>query len=279
MKKLFLFLIFLPFIIRADGYPEQPSNYVTDDAEILSDSQKSSLNRKLKEFEDSTTNEVFVYIAKSLEGRSLESLCQEIFHNWRIGDKEKNNGVLVAIFIDDHKFRIQTGYGLEGALPDVLTKRIQDEEMRPHFKDGDYYEGIDIGIDKLIYYSRHEYKAEMSKQDLRMMLICYGINLILLIILIYGLYKKNQPVKRSTGATTIILIIGIIATLIPLIGIIIHFILLGMIADKKKSGGSYSSSGSDYDSSYSSSSSYDSGSSFSGGGGGDSGGGGSSSDW
>jgi uncharacterized protein len=277
MKKI-IFLLLFPFILKA-GYPDKPSNYVTDEAGILSGSEQSSLNKKLKAFEDSTSTQIFVYIAKSLGENDLAMLCQEIFHNWKIGQKDKSNGVLVAVFIEDHKFRIQTGYGMEGVLPDVLTKRIQDEDMRPLFKSGDYFEGIDKGTDQLMYYSRHEYKAEISNKDMKMILICYGCNLVLFIILLYRLYKKDQTTKRSVTARTLILIFGIIGFLIPLIGIMILFILLGIIADKKKSRGSYSSSGSDYDSSYSSSSSYDSGSSFDGGGGGDSGGGGSSSDW
>ena len=59
--------------------------------------------------------------------------------------------------MNDRKFRIHTGYGMEGILPDLLTKRIQDEDMRPSFKQNNYYEGINNGVDKLFYYSKHEY--------------------------------------------------------------------------------------------------------------------------
>lgn len=59
--------------------------------------------------------------------------------------------------MNDRKFRIHTGYGMEGILPDLLTKRIQDEDMRPSFKQNNYYEGINNGADKLFYYSKHEY--------------------------------------------------------------------------------------------------------------------------
>lgn len=87
----------------------------------------------------------------------MVQISQEIVGAWDIGQKGKNNGVLITVFINDLKFRIHTGYGIEGILPDLLTKRIQDEDMRPSFKQKNYYEGINNGVDKLIYYSKHEY--------------------------------------------------------------------------------------------------------------------------
>lgn len=89
----------------------------------------------------------------------MVQLSQEIAGAWDIGQKGKINGVLITVFINNHKFRIHTGYGMEGILPDLLTKRIQDEDMRPSFKQNNYYEGINNGVDKLIYYSKHEYNT------------------------------------------------------------------------------------------------------------------------
>jgi uncharacterized protein len=281
MKKFLLFL-FLPFFLKAGVYPEKPANYVTDQAGVLSPEQQSSINKKLRSFEDSTSNQIFVFVASSLDGNNLDVLCQEIFHNWKIGAKGKNNGVLIAVFVDDHKFRIHTGYGLEGALPDVLTKRIQDEDMRPHFKANDYYTGIDKGIDQLIYYSQNEFKAsDKESTDITGWVLGYMFNVILFIAFVSFLFKKDPKKKRSSSAKTIWLIAGIVFLLIPCLGAIALFIFVALVGDFKTKGGTYSSGSSGYDSSssWSSSDSSDSGSSFDGGGGGDSGGGGSSSDW
>lgn len=289
MKRLLLFILAFPFLLNAQGIPEKPSNYITDEANILSNDQEQSLNSKLQNFEDSTTNEIFVYVASSLNGNDLSDLSQKIFHNWKIGQDDKNNGVLIAIFIEDHKFRIQTGYGLEGVLPDIVTKRIQDNDMRPLFKQNEYFEGINKGVDQLIYYSKHEFKADDIKEDESpegLFIFFYAFSAAFLLITIL-LARKIQD---KPTAKKVLIILSIIFFIIPFLGsfllLIMIFVALSYRKDLIKtsnvstwttsSDSSWSSS--DSSSSWSSSDS-DSGSSFDGGGGGDSGGGGSSSDW
>ena len=280
LRKLYLLLFLFPFFLGAQSYPAKPGNYVTDETGTLTQEQQNDLNAKLKVFEDTTTNQIFVYVAKSLNGNDLEQLSEEIFHNWQVGQKDKNNGVLIAVFIDDHKFRIQTGYGLEGALPDLLTKRIQDNDMRPYFKKGDYYGGINSGIDKLIYYSKHEFvedEVESFVSGWQSWAIGYGANLLMLLIYIYNLRKKN---KNNNSRNNVFTIIAVVVALFPCIGALILFFMTSWI--QKGSGGGFSSDGSSWSSWSSSDSSWsssDSSSDFGGGGGGDSGGGGSSSDW
>ncbi len=293
LKRLLIFSLFLPLFIKGQNYPAKPGNYVTDETRTLTKEQEGLLNAKLKAFEDTTTNQVFVYMTASLNGEDMAQFCQTIFHEWHIGQKDKNNGVLIAVFKDDHKFRIQTGYGLEGQLPDLLTKRIQDNDMRPLFKQGDYFGGINTGIDLLAYYSCHAFSPDPVKENetksiaplppaefdygkgLSGLLIGYGINGLMLFLYIRQLRKKNRD--RPTRKV-IFMTIAIIFALFPCFGSILLFFMLLFIQDTKgiSSSGSYSSySGSSWSSSDSSSFSSD----FGGGGGGDSGGGGSSSDW
>lgn len=298
LKNCLIWILFLPFFVKAQSFPAKPSNYVTDETGTLSGSAQSALNTKLRAFEDSTSNQIFVYIAPTLDGRDIEGYSQELFHNWKIGQAGKNNGVLIAIFINDHKFRIQTGYGLEGALPDLLTKRIQDEIMRPQFKNGDYYKGIDLGVNELIYYSKHEYVPEsgLSDDDLgsywQSWVIGYAINVLFLALYIRNVLRKktnkSKKQKRKEGngelRKFILITIACIIALLPCVGAMILFFMFIFTSNFSIASGrgSYTGSSSDSSSSWSSSdssSSYDSGSSFDGGGGGDSGGGGSSSDW
>ncbi len=282
MHLLFLLLL-LPCFLAAQ-YPAAPQNYVTDEARVLSREQQGMLNQKLKSFENSSSNQIFVYIAPSLNGQNLESLSQEIFHHWKIGNQKNDNGVLIAVFVRDHKFRIQTGYGLEGSLPDLLTKKIQDETMRPYFKQNDFYTGIDKGISELIYYTAHAYEPEeestFSVKYLGSWLLGYIPNALLIVLFSVFLFKKKPVKKRKPVVKGILFGIALLLALIPCIGAIFLFFMLFLVIDFKKGGGSssysdstyYGGGGSDYSSS-------DSGSDFSGGGGGDSGGGGSSSDW
>lgn len=290
MLKRLLFLLFcVPVFLNGANLPLKPSNYITDEANILSDDQEQQLNSKLKLFEDSTSSQIFVYVASSLNGRVMAEVCQELFRSWGIGQKNKDNGVLVAIFIDDHQFRIHTGNGMEGVLPDILTKHIQDQKMRPLFKENKYFEGIDAGITDLMYYSKHEFKPEDigaagAEDDTLGFIILYVINFILLMVLLFILFKKF---KGTTTARTVFLIIGIIAALIPFIGLVGLFILSiaayanGRSRTLSSQSQDYDNSNSNWGSSWSSSdsSSSDSSSSFDGGGGGDSGGGGSDSSW
>lgn len=289
--KLLLLLFVCSFAVQAQNYPSAPLDYVTDMADILDAGQEAALNKRLKAFEDSTSNQIFIYIGNSSDGRAMSDLCQEIFHKWKIGKEEKDNGVLVAVFVDDHKFRIHTGYGLEGALPDILTKRIQDTEMKPHFKNNDYYTGLMNGIDKLIYYSAHEFvappihKKKTQKENyFASVMMAYGMNVVLLVINIYLLYNAAKNKNKSASARTWTMVVLIILFLIPCAGAVFLFIGMFVLGIKTRegaaSGGTYSNSiDRDTTSSWSSSSNSDSGSDFSGGGGGDSGGGGSDSDW
>lgn len=295
LRKTLLALLLLPFFtFSQERYPVKPDNYVTDRANSLNSEQVNALNTKLKAFEDSTSNQIFVYITSSLNGEDLQQLSQDIFHNWHIGQKGKNNGVLIAIFVEDHKFRIQTGYGLEGNLPDLLTKKIQDEHMRPKFKEKDYYGGINDGIDQLIYFCGHQYVADKDSTIIvenywQSWLIGYSVNALFLILYIRNVLRgkknlsKKQKKKQGNQAVRkgILITIAVVIALFPCVG---GFILVFMVIFTSEfkgisSGGSYSSSSSSWSSSSDSSWSSSSSSDFGGGGGGDSGGGGSSSDW
>lgn len=287
MKYIFLIILVFPLLLRAQYFPSKPINYVTDIANILSDEEEQSLNNKLKSFEDSTTNQIFVYLASSLNGSNIDDYSQKLFHTWHIGQKEKNNGVLISIFIDDHKFRIQTGYGLEGVLPDIVTKHIQDNDMRPLFKENKYYEGIDKGVDQLIYFSKHEFKANENTEEestAGLFIFFYAFSAAFLIIILLLVRKIND----KPTAKKVLIVLSILFFIIPFLGsfllLLMIFIALSFRKDLLKTPrasnwtSSSDSSWSSSDSSWSSSDS-DSGSSFDGGGGGDSGGGGSSSDW
>jgi uncharacterized protein len=281
-RTLFITFFLASFLLFSQNYPEKPSGYVTDKAGVLTTEQISSLNNKLFDLEKYTSNQAFVFIDTSLNGQDMEQTCQAIFHQWQIGQKNKNNGVLIGIFTRDQKFRIHTGYGLEGALPDILTSHIQDEQMRPRFKEHDYYGGLNDGIDKLIYYSKNEYEPEANydAEPNWAVIIGYSVNIILFLV---GLTFFSR-LKRIAMPVRILVFLSL---LIPFVGIIVFIVLYSTARPKGKrkrqrgysSDSGYSAwdstssdSGSASDSSFSSSD-------FDGGGGGDSGGGGSDSDW
>ncbi|MES3004479.1 MAG: TPM domain-containing protein [Patescibacteria group bacterium] len=153
MKKVFLVsLLLLPVFAAAFTVPDKPSTYVNDYTGILalSAEQEAILEEKVANFEKSTTNEIAVVVINSLEGDTIENVAQNIFTAWGIGKADKNNGVLVLVSVDDRQARIHTGYGVEGDLPDLATYYIQQDFMIPAFREGNYFLGIDNGLDKII---------------------------------------------------------------------------------------------------------------------------------
>src|ERR1700752_57523 len=104
MRVLFLALALFPYFIKAQDFPAKPTNYVTDNADVMTPEQEEKLNKKLHDYEKQTTNQLFVYTAGSLNNQKIESFSRTIFNTWGIGQKDKNNGILIAVFTDDRKF-------------------------------------------------------------------------------------------------------------------------------------------------------------------------------
>jgi len=148
-NKLTSFLLFwlLMFsaasVAAAADIPVPPPDPVVDLAGIIDDSVETKLNRYLRELEQKTTAQVAILTIKSLKGQSLEDFSITIAHDkWKLGQKGKDNGVLVLVALDDKKYRIEVGYGLEGILPDSLVGGIGRQYLVPDFRKGDYSSGI-----------------------------------------------------------------------------------------------------------------------------------------
>lgn len=173
MKRLLLlsiiFFIWTAHVFAQKVQAVQPQtkirNYVTDNSSILTPDQISQLETKLSNFEKETSNQVVVYIIPSLNGESLEETSYDIAEKNGIGQKSKNNGVLLFIVTEDRKLRIEVGYGLEGALPDALAGQIIRKEITPYFKQGEYFEGINAGVDAIIAATKGEYKADKKSSE------------------------------------------------------------------------------------------------------------------
>jgi uncharacterized protein len=151
--------------VQAVNPQEKVRNYVTDKSSILTPGQIQLLESKLSNFEKETSNQVVVYIIPSLNGESLEETSYDIAAKNGIGQKGKDNGVLLFIVTEDRKLRIEVGYGLEGVLPDALAGQIIRKEITPYFKQGKYYEGINAGVDAIIAATKGEYTADKKTSE------------------------------------------------------------------------------------------------------------------
>jgi uncharacterized protein len=143
----------------AEELPPPPAAYFNDYAGLVSAADAQRLDAKLRRFAEETSTQVVVAIFKSLPSPALEDFTVRTAESWRVGRKDWDNGAVFFVFVEDRKMRIETGYGLEGALPDQLAARILDNEVRPRFRAGDWAGGLEAGIDGIVAATRGEYKA------------------------------------------------------------------------------------------------------------------------
>ena len=123
--------------------PARPANPVVDLAGIIDDGVETKINRYLRELEGKTTAQMAILTVKSLDGQTIEEFSLAIAHDrWKLGQKGKDNGVLLVVALKARKYRIEVGYGLEGVLPDSLVGGIGRDYLVPYFKKGDYSTGI-----------------------------------------------------------------------------------------------------------------------------------------
>lgn len=167
MKNTFLIIVIslYSFFGYSQNFPAKPNQLVNDYTKTLSKEQVVSLERKLVAFNDSTSIQVAVVMIQSLDGYDINDYGYQLGRAWGIGGKEKNTGVLVLASIGDRKVTIQTGYGMEGVLPDAITKRIIENEIKPNFKAGDYFAGMDAATDAIISYTKGEYKNDSPRRS------------------------------------------------------------------------------------------------------------------
>ena len=194
MKRLLLFLLlffqmaFTPLQAGAAKVPPRPTSsiYVQDQAGVLSRSTRDTISAYSTALARKTKAQIVVLTVPSLQGQALEDYSLTVLRQWGIGDKEKNNGVLLLVAVQDRKSRIEVGYGLEGALPDGLTGRIQDQAMLPYFRQGDYDRGILNAYSALLQTVLKEYN--LTPQDLQV--------------------EKTLPAKQGSSVTVSPLMAG-----------------------------------------------------------------------
>lgn len=168
MKKLFTILLsfFCLHIFAQKSLPKpNPPSLVVDYANIISSHDQQQLNQKLIALDDSTSNQIVVAIVQSLNGEILEEVALKTFREWGIGNKKTNNGVLLLIALDERKVRIEVGYGLEGAIPDITAKDIIERDIKPAFRKGHYFSGINDAVDDIAKAAIGEYKVKRERKS------------------------------------------------------------------------------------------------------------------
>lgn len=164
---------------------------VYDEIDLLSPSQKNSLEEKLIRYSDTTSTQIVVAIINSTEGEYINYLGAQWGEKWGIGQEKEDNGILILLAKNDRKIAINTGKGVEHVLTDALSKRIIDREIIPYFKRDDYYGGLNRGIDVIFEVMQGEYQGTRKNNAVRFPFEFILILLVFFIIFIIIISKSR----------------------------------------------------------------------------------------
>lgn len=134
--------------------------YVTDTANVLSTEDKAQISQILSDYQKQTSNQIAILLVDTLGGEPIADAAVEVGRKWGVGTKENNNGILILVAYADREIFLATGYGLEGAIPDIVAKGIIEREITPLFREGDYAGGLKAGIAALEKHIGGEYTAD-----------------------------------------------------------------------------------------------------------------------
>ena len=210
-KFLHIFLLLMAgFTAVSQNLPKRPEppRLVNDFTNTLTDFQLNELEKKLVAFDDRTSTQIAVVIIHSLDGYDVADYSVKLGRAWGIGTKEFNNGVLLLISRTDRELHIATGYGVEGALPDVTCKHIIEEEIIPELRGQDYYRAIDRGTNAIIKAVQGEYQVPRKKKKLHKDAVILIIVIIMIILATVfgpkgggagGTYTSRRGYRRVGG--------------------------------------------------------------------------------
>ncbi len=139
---------------------EPSGRWVTDRADLLTDGEERALTEKLRGYEDSTSTQIVIVTVPTLDGVPPEDYALALGRSWGVGGQGQDNGVVILVSRDDREVRIETGYGLEGAIPDAVAARIYRNVLVPRFRGGEFYGGLSEAVDYLVDAAAGEFTAD-----------------------------------------------------------------------------------------------------------------------
>jgi uncharacterized protein len=172
MKRLLLIIsLLLSLCALSQGIskvvPARPSppKLVNDLANVLTPEQEQALEQKLVAYDDSTSTQIAVVTMTTTGDYPIEDVALQILRTWGVGNKEKDNGIVILAAIEDRSIWISTGYGMEGSVPDITAKNIIENDILPGFREGNYYRGFEAGTTSIMQAAAGEYTAPEGYAD------------------------------------------------------------------------------------------------------------------
>lgn len=202
--RLLVFIgICLPLFANAQyNIPPKSNKLVNDYAGVLNESQVAALENEAVAFDNKTSTQIAIVTIKSLEGQDIDGYCQELAETWGIGQKDKDNGMLILVAIDNHKIKIATGRGTTQYASASRLGTLERNEMNPYFKKGDYYGGLSNGLNQLIKLLDGKYEAEPKYKKSNHWSSFLGMAIIIIIIIISSIRRNKFRGGGGSGMGT-----------------------------------------------------------------------------
>lgn len=163
LRILFIFLVSVNLVL-GQQLPQAPAQLVSDHLSLLSSQELKHLERKLVSFDDTTSTQIAILITNDLQGYDIVDFSQRVAHEWGVGQKGKDNGVIIVLVPKTNTIRgqvnIEVGYGLEPEIPDITAKKIVENEMIPRFKSNDYFGGLEAATNVIISLASGQFSSD-----------------------------------------------------------------------------------------------------------------------
>lgn len=172
--------------------PEKPSNqtaYYDFGTNVLSQAEQNHIKQKLINYADSTSTQIVVITVPTTQGEYINRYAVDLAHKWGIGQKGKDNGIILLIAVDDRKVNISTGYGTEHLMTDALSRRIIETQITPEFRNGNYFAGIDKATTSIMQIMSGEYKNDKTNSEESFIPI---LIVFVFIVLVFIIASKNK---------------------------------------------------------------------------------------
>lgn len=232
LRSVLCLILFLPFALSLEAQTllarPDPPRLVNDYTGVLSASEAQALENKLVDFNDSTSNQIAVVVVNDLQGYDRSDFAYRVAKDWGAGQGDFNNGLLILVKTKTERSSgqifIATGYGLEGAIPDIACADIIDREILPRFRENDYYGGLDAGTDVLMALAAGEYSYQSYAEgpsSAAVPGVIFFIILIIFILIVSAGSSNNKHLKKSGSSN------------LPL------WLLLSMMGGGRSHGGSF----------------------------------------
>ena len=210
MRSICIFLVlFATLATAAEVIPPRPEAYFNDYARVVSSATATELNRQLEQFERDTSSQILVAVYPKMQSdSSIEDYTVRVAQSWGVGQKNKNNGAVLFVFVQDRKLYIQVGYGLEGVLPDALAKRIIENEIKPHLRNDDFDSGLRAGVTAILQAAKGEYKgtghtvADRSSQPFWPTPLIVGFVIFILLVRLLSSAARGTVYTRAGRAVS-----------------------------------------------------------------------------